>query len=133
MADPTYYLDINGISKHLNTDKDFNERNYGLGITRETEENRLVRMLSAGGYKNSFGDPSFYAGAGLARRFGNKHYMDVGAIGGVVSGYDNRLSAMAAPMVSFGKKDFGRLSFMYAPKTEKNEAAVMMNLGIPIK
>jgi len=136
MADPTYYLDINGLSKHLNDrhEKDkYNERNYGFGVTRETENNRLVQMLTAGGYKNSFGDPSFYAGAGVAKRFGNKQYMDVGAMGGAVSGYENRLVAMAAPFITMGKKDYGRLKLMYLPKTEGNDATVMFNLGIPMK
>ena len=136
MADPTYYLDINGLSKHLNDrheEDKYNERNYGFGLSRETKNNRLVQMLSAGGYKNSFGDPSFYAGGGLARRFGNKQYVDVGAMGGAVTGYENRLSAMAGPFITLGDKDYGRVKLIYLPKTKKNDATVMFNLGIPIK
>lgn len=133
MADPTYYLDINGLSKHLGEREDLNEKNYGFGITREKEDNKLVKMLSAGGYKNSFGDPSFYAAAGLAKRFGKKYYMDVGAMGGAVTGYENRLEPMAAALLSVGKKDLGRLNFMYAPETDKTDPLIMMNLGIPFK
>lgn len=133
MADPTYYLDINGLSKHLNTDVEYNERNYGLGISRETVKDKIVKILTAGGYKNSFNNPSYYAGAGIARRFGNENYLDLGVIGGAATGYDNKISPMAAIMASVGRKDFARLNAMYAPKTEKNPALIMMNLGIPFK
>ena len=133
MADPTYYLDINGLSKHLNTDVEYNERNYGLGISRETVKDKIVKILTAGGYKNSFNNPSYYAGAGIARRFGNVNYLDLGVIGGAATGYDNKISPMAAIMASVGRKDFARLNAMYAPKTEKNPALIMMNLGIPFK
>ena len=133
MADPTYYLDINGLSKHLNTDVEYNERNYGLGISRETVKDKIVKILTAGGYKNSFNKPSYYAGAGIAKRFGNENYLDLGVIGGAATGYDNKISPMAAIMASVGRKDFARLNAMYAPKTEKNPALIMMNLGIPFK
>lgn len=133
MGETTYYLDINGLSKHLGEDQSLNERNYGFGITREKESNRLVRMLSAGGYKNSYGDPSFYAGAGIAKRFGKEYYMDVGAIGGGITGYENKVSPMAAGLVAFGKKNLGRLNLMYVPRNDKTDPLLMMNLGIPIK
>lgn len=133
MADPTYYLDINGLSRHLNTDVEYNERNFGLGITRETELDKVIKILTAGGYKNSFNKPSYYAAAGIAKRFGNEHYADLGVIGGAATGYDKKLSPMAALIAAIGKKDFARLNMMYAPKTEKNPALLMMNLGIPFK
>ena len=131
MAD--YYLDINGLSKHLNTDVEYNERNLGMGLTRETVDDDLVKMLTAGGYKNSFGNPSLYAGGGLAKRFGDDYYMDVGAIGGVMTGYEKALSPMAAGLLSFGKKDLGKLRMLYAPETDKSPSLLMMNLGIPFK
>ena len=133
MADPTYYLDINGISRHLGTDYPYNERNYGLGISRETVKDNIVKLLTAGGYKNSFGSPSYYAGGGLARRYGKDNYLDLGVIGGVATGYDKKVSPMAAVMASIGRKNFARLNAMYAPKTEKNPSMIMMNLGIPFK
>ena len=137
MADPTYYLDINGLSKHLNNrhevEEKYNERNYGFGLTRENKNNRLIQILLAGGYKNSFGNPSYYAGAGLAKRFGKNNYMDVGVMGGGVSGYANKLTAMAGPFLTLGQKDKGRLRLIYLPKTDENDATVMANLGIPIR
>jgi len=131
MAD--YYLDINGLSKHLNTDVSYNERNLGMGLTRETVDDDLVKMLTAGGYKNSFGDTSLYAGGGLAKRFGDDYYMDVGGVLGGITGYDKTVSPMAAGLLSFGKKDLAKLRMMYAPETEKSPSLLMMNLGIPFK
>ena len=49
-----YYLGINGLSKHLTTGVEYNERNYGLGITREDVKDKLVKILTASGYKSSF-------------------------------------------------------------------------------
>ncbi len=43
MADQ-YFLDVNGLSKHLGTDVEYNERNQGFGITREQEENDLLKI-----------------------------------------------------------------------------------------
>ena len=133
MAEPTYYLDINGLSKHLNTDVEYNEKNWGFGITRETADSKLVKMLTAGGYKNSFGNTSYYAGGGLARRFGKDYYMDVGGVAGGITGYEKAISPMVAGILSVGKKDLGSLRMMYAPETDKSPSLLMMNLGIPFK
>ena len=135
MADPTYYLDINGLSKHLGTDVEYNEKNYGGGVTRETVgDNRLVKMLTAGGYNNSFGDPSYYAGAGMAKRFGKgDYYADVGGMVGGVTGYEESISPLAMAYMALGKKDKAKIRMMYAPKNEKSPSLLMMNLGIPFK
>ena len=126
------YLDINGKSKHLNTDDSFNEDNKGFGITA-TKGNDLVKILMAGGYKNSYDKNTYYAGGGLAKRFGNKNYLDIGAVGGLVTGYNDSVSPMAAALLSLGKKDIARLNLMYTPKYQESPATLMMNLGIPFK
>ena len=135
MAEPTYYLDINGLSKHLNTDVEYNEKNYGLGITREKErqKQRIIDILTAGTYQNSFGNQTTYAGAGIAKRFGQKYYADLGVVGGAMTGYEDSISPMAALYAAFGKEDLAKLRLMYAPETEKNPATMMLNLGIPLK
>ena len=126
------YLDVNGRSKHIGTDIPYNEENTGFGISA-TQGNDLVKILTAGGYKNSYGEPSYYAGGGLAKRFGNKNYMDVGAVGGVVTGYEDKVSPLAAALLSLGRKDRMRLNFLLAPKFKENPALLMMNLGIPFR
>lgn len=128
------YLDINGKSKHQgeSAGQGYNENNYGFGITGEKVDNGLVKLLTAGGYKNSFNDPSYYAGGGLAKRFqSGDYYADLGGIAGGVTGYDKAVSPLAALLLSLGKEDLAKLNMMYAPGTEKSPALVMMNLGIP--
>ena len=135
MADPTYYLDINGLLKHFGGEKEYNEVNPGIGITRETEKDKVVKALMAGIYKNSFEDPSAYVGGHLAKRFGDDYYLDLGVSGGLITGYEeNPLTPMAALMAQIGKKDLGRLKLQYVPSIEaKQPSLLMMNLGIPFK
>ena len=136
LDDYQLFLDINGKSKHTGSsaDQDYNENNYGFGITAEKKHEDIVNLLTAGRYKNSFNDPSYYAGAGMAKRFGTgDYYMDLGGIAGGVTGYEKKLSPMAALLLSVGKKDTAKLNMMYAPETEKSPSLIMMNLGIPFK
>lgn len=140
MADVQYYLDINGVSKHLSNDYDvdFNENNKGGGITLEQKEkNNLIRMLTAGGFKNSYNNNSFYAGGGLAKRFymnGPKSpYLDIGGVAGGVTGYDKAVSPLVMPMMSLGMDDLYKLRLMYAPETKQNPATLMGNVGIRFK
>lgn len=131
MADPTYYLDINGLSKHFGGDKEYNEVNPGIGITRETEKNKVVKALMAGMYKNSYEDTSAYLGGHIAKRFGDDYYLDLGLSGGLISGYNDAVSPMAALMAQVGKKDLGRLKFQYVPRLDdKDPSLLMMNLGL---
>lgn len=123
------YLSINGKSKHLNTDIEYNEDNPGLGLVVENGN----RLLALGGYKNSFSEPSYYLGAGLKKRFGDDLYIEPGLIGGVVTGYENKLTPMLLPSLGLGIKDVGKLNLMYAPEYEKNPAVLMMNLNIPFE
>jgi hypothetical protein len=131
------YLDINGLSKHLGSDETYNERNIGAGLTYERRKlgSDLVKALTAGGYKNSYNDNSFYVGGGLAKRFdlGKRLYADVGGVAGLVTGYEGGVNPMAMPMVGLGLKDLWKLRLMYAPETEKNPSTMIMNLGIPIR
>lgn len=132
--DYEYYLDVNGQSKHLNTKEKFNENNSGFGITASKYEDSVVEILTAGGYKNSYNNNSFYAGGGVAKRMSlDDLYMDVGVIGGAVTGYDKPISPLAALYMSVGNKGKSRINVLVAPKTKKNPAMIMMNMGIPFK
>ena len=133
MAD--YFLDINGLSKHFGGQEEYNEVNPGIGVTRETEKDKVVKALMAGIYQNSFEDPSAYVGGHIAKRFGDDYYMDLGLSGGLITGYkEQELTPMAALMMQLGKKDLGRLKLQYVPSIEAKEPAVlMMNLGIPFE
>ena len=129
MDEATVLLDINGTSRHLGTDVKYNENNIGVGLTAELDN----KLLTAGNYRNSFGKPSYYAGAGITKKFGNSIYAKLGLLGGAVSGYEKKLTPMVLPMASIGSKNLWELRMMYAPEYEKSPATLMMNLGIPIK
>ena len=146
------YFDVNGISKHFGkpdnvSEYDYNERNPGFGLTYESPKNGWIRGLHAGGYKNSYGDPSLYAGAGLARRFGNEYYADLGGMAGLRTGYDKakatingqkydftdpykKITPMAGLLANVGIKDKARLGLKYVPG---KKGLLMMNVGIPFK
>jgi hypothetical protein len=128
-----YYLDINGLSRHINPQIEYQEVNPGFGITAENTDNRLIKALMAGGYKNSFGEPSYYGAGSLAKRFGDNYYADIGAFGGLATGYEDRLTPIAGLLATLGKKDLGRLQFMLTPPADKADAVLMMKLGIPFK
>lgn len=156
MADRELFFDINGFSKHIDTPDElsgqfeYNEENPGFGITAETNGNSFIKSLMAGGYKNSYGKPSYYAGGALGKRFGDEYYMDVGGFGGVTTGYGdiertyrdskgrlrkyespyNDINPMAGIYMNLGKKDLGRLGLKYMPGKPN---LFMMNLGIPFK
>lgn len=131
--DSEMFVDINGMSKHFGGEQQYNETNPGLGLTIENVDDRLVKALMAGKYKNSYGDPSYYVGGHIARRFGRNYYADLGVAGGAITGYaGKKITPMAAVMAQIGKKDLGRLKFMYVPRVEdKDPSLLMMNLSIP--
>jgi hypothetical protein len=122
-----YSLNINGKSKHFNSLHQLNEDNPGFGITAEKGNS----FITAGGYENSYFDPSFYAGIGYKNRFGNQFYIEPGIIAGLVTGYKDSLSPMILPMVSIGHSKLGALNLMYAPEYQENPATLMMNLSFP--
>ena len=124
-----YSLVVNGKSKHLDTDKEFNEVNPGFGILAEQDG----KYLTAGGYKNSFNDDSYYLAGGLKKKFGKDFYVEPGIIGGVVSGYKEKLTPMVMPTLGVGLNGLGALNMMYAPQYEGNPATLMMNLNVPFK
>ena len=136
LEDYKLFFDINGKSRHQgeSAGKGYNENNYGFGVTGAKEKEGLVKLLTTGGYKNSYNDPSFYAGGGLAKRFqAGDYYADIGGVAGGVTGYDKTLSPLAAFLLSLGKKDTARINMMLAPPSEDSPSLIMMNLGIPFK
>ena len=127
-------LVVNGASRHLGEDKfDYNENNEGFGVALEEERDDLVRTIEAGGYENSFGNQSFYVGGKLAKRYGDKVYIDVGGSAGLISGYQKKLQPFVGGVVSVGVKDFVKFNMQYTPKYKEHPAILMMNLGIPFK
>jgi len=131
LSDLNYYLDINGLSKHINPEIEYREINPGIGITAESVNDNIVKALMAGRYQNSYNNPSYYAGGSLAKRFGDNYYADLGLMGGLATGYEDRLTPIGGLMATIGKKDLGRLQAILTPPADKADAVLMMKLGIP--
>ena len=60
---------INGKSFHIDSDYDWNENNFGVGIEYEFEPRSLwIKTLMANGFRDSRDNMSYMVGAGLHRR-----------------------------------------------------------------
>jgi hypothetical protein len=75
---------LNGRAVHVNAAREWNEENWGIGFEREfATESPWVKVALANGFKDSMGNPSYMAGAGLKRRFrlrSQDFYVDLGGI-----------------------------------------------------
>lgn len=79
------WLDFNIGSKHISANGyDFNENNYGLGVTRSVSTRLDV---TAGTYKNSYRKHSNYLGFIFSVPV--TRYLSVGGLAGLVTGYDD--------------------------------------------
>lgn len=82
---------LNGKAIHLNSSKDWNEENWGLGFEREFDRQaRWVKVAVGNAFVDSNEEMSYMAGGGIKRRFrpgsiGNGLYVDVGVIGFMMS------------------------------------------------
>src|SRR5690606_2602397 len=78
---------VNGKAIHVNSSRDWNEENWGLGLEREFDtQSRWVKMAVANGFKDSQNAMSYMAGGGIKRRFRldsvmENLYVDVGVVG----------------------------------------------------
>lgn len=102
---------LNGKSYHVNSSKDWNERNWGLGLEREFDSrSRWVKVAVVNGFKDSQSEMSYMAGGGLKRRFrldrlSNDFFIDVGVVGFMMTRQDvnqNRPFPGLLPTLSFG-------------------------------
>ena len=88
-------------SKHFGTDKKYNEENAGLGYM-------TLDGLFGGGYKNSLGKTSIYAGKELQSdplKLGPVELKALLSLGGV-TGYGRPITPMAVPGVGLTLGDF---------------------------
>jgi hypothetical protein len=87
-------LILNGKSIHVNSSKDWNEQNWGLGIEREfSGQARWVKVALVNGFKDSQDEMSYMAGGGVKRRFRldslyRDLFVDVGVVGFVMTRQD---------------------------------------------
>lgn len=107
------------LSKHLGTDRKYNETNSGLGFA-------LKNGLTFGGYENSLGRPSFYA----AKEWKTDPYqmgpvgLQAGLLGGAVTGYGKPIMPLLMPEV-VGSMGNHSLALGLVPPIKKVTPAVL--------
>lgn len=85
---------VNGKAIHVNSSKDWNEDNWGLGLEREfNPQSRWVKTALINGFVDSQNAMSYMAGGGLKRRFrlesvAENLYVDVGVVGFLMTRQD---------------------------------------------
>ena len=88
-------------SFHFDRNKDYNEKNLGLGIERRFSE---TWSASTGYFRNSFNRDTVYVFAGYTPI--EVYGWRVGMVGGAVSGYDRRITPWLTGLIM---RDFGRV------------------------
>jgi len=111
-ADQSFGIHVNGFSKHVNPDHDYNEKNYGGGIYYEVNNH----FIAAGWYDNSLNRTSKYITTGWRHTFRSGNWeLAPGVLVGGITGYDeDSASFVAAPTVSMGYAPV-RINLMYLP------------------
>jgi hypothetical protein len=115
---------LNGKSIHVDSEKDWNESNWGLGIEREfNREARWVKVAMGNSFIDSGNEMSYMAGGGIKRRFRPSQrfsdlYLDVGAIGFLMSRKDvgsRKPFPGVLPALTLGSRNVA-LNVTYLPK-----------------
>ncbi len=116
---------LNGKAFHINSERNWNEDNWGLGFEREfASHKRWVPFAVGNGFRDSMNHMSYMGGGGIKRRFrpggwmGNLH-IDLGVVGFLmkrqnIRGGDPFLGML--PVVSVGN-DRAALNITYLPHT----------------
>jgi energy-converting hydrogenase Eha subunit E len=105
------YLNIHGVSKHVDTTQTFNEKNQGIGLTWG---DRWYSTL--GGYHNSTARTSLYVGAGYSRpviHFSNFE-VTAGGVATIVSGYNVSVGFVGMATLAVGTPE-ARILLGYVP------------------
>ena len=127
-ATPAYagklHLVINGKSFHVDSDYDWNENNFGIGVEYEfNSRSRWIKIAMANGFRDSQDNISYMAGAGLHRRlFVTERFDDLYVVTGINVFLmmrrdidDNRPFPGLLPSLTLGNR-YGGINLTYVPK-----------------
>ena len=122
---------VNGKAIHIDSDRDWNENNWGLGFEREFESrSRWVRVALGNGFIDSESNMSYMGGGGIKRRFNVRaiapdFYVDVGAVGFLMTRQDinnNRPFPGILPALTIGMRNFA-INMTYLPGVAAEQVA----------
>jgi len=120
---------LNGKAVHLENPPgtNYNEKNWGAGIQYDFDmtQSKWIPFLTASGFKDSNGNPSYYAGGGSMRRFSfgeqkDSLHLDAGVVVFLMVRKDYMNGDPfpgLLPVVAFGT-DRVTLNMTYIPKVE---------------
>lgn len=115
---------VNGKAIHFNSaSKNFNEKNWGAGVQYDWKpiNEHWIPFATASGFKDSNGNPSYYAGGGIMRRYQfNNMHIDVGAVGFAMTRKDfknDKPFIGVLPAFSMGTKNVS-VNMTYVPKVD---------------
>ncbi len=124
-------LVVNGRSYHVNSDYDWNENNYGIGLEYQFDSSsRWLWSVNGNAFMDSGENMSYMAGGGLKRRLFQSEraagfYFDVGLNAFLMSRADfNDYLPFPGilPTLSFGMKNVG-INLTYIPETVVRDIA----------
>ena len=130
-ADGIYQMVLNGKSFHVNSEYDWNENNYGVGLEYQFAGNsRWIKTAMVNAFLDSQDNMSYMGGGGLHRRlvaserFGGA-YFDAGLNAFVMSRKDitdHQPFVGLLPSVTLGNR-YGGLNLSYVPKRAVHDFA----------
>ena len=134
--DGIFHMVLNGKSVHVNSDYDWNEDNYGVGLEYQfAGESRWIKTAMVNAFLDSRDNMSYMAGGGLHRRLVASDrlggiYFDAGLNAFVMTRKDindNEPFAGLLPSVTLGNR-YGGLNLSYVPKRAVHDFAHANNL-----
>ena len=121
-ADETW-ITLNAGSYHVDVKKDYNQKNYGVGIEHHIGD----FVLTGGMYRNSAYKNSLYAMGGWMPL--EIHGVKVGVIAGIANGYPG-MNDGGLIFVAAGVIDFGPINILIIPSVKDKTP---LTIGVQVK
>lgn len=127
LAEDGPYLQINLASHHVDSEIDFNEENFGLGLLWKTD----YGMVSTGYFKNSLDNDSVYLLYGLGTK---GKWIRFNIFAGAASGYESEqfgnVVPVLIPMISIG--NLSRFNVGVLPKTPESPVTYTFQVALAL-
>ncbi len=127
-------LELHLTSYHFSNRSEFEENNYGVGITHYFKDRWGI---SAGGFNNSYDDTSVYLGLIYTYDFCSSETIvcTIGVIGGVVTGYEGNVSGagevrpIALPEFKLGYRRYFIKSRFFPETSSDTSSTITFSIG----
>lgn len=121
-------LQLSGKSHHINPSQEYNEQNYGAGITYQVKQ----QYLAAGFYKNSLNRTTEYLLAGWRKDLVDGDItVSPGVMIGGLTGYKDKAVIALAPTLTVGYQRV-KLNTLILPAINGFDGVIFMQLEITL-